>query len=1195
MNNRLTLSGLSKLRLLSLDRPSFTKLKMFKQTIVFAIVLLQFGFVLPVFAQDLSRKIFFELNNQSLNVGLDKLAKMYGLRVSYLTTDISKYDNITIEKGTRTAEETLKLLLSNTTLSFIVKDKSILVVEKVAPKTTPDNRQRNVASGVITDSENNPLIGVTIRVKGENRGVISNSKGEFQIEAQDGSVLALSFIGFVPQEVAVNSQKNIHVYLVDDFTMLGEVSVVSTGYQTIPKERATGSFSTVSAADLAKTPTVNLVDRIEGQVAGVKVTSAGALQIRGKNSYSTKIESDPLIVIDGFPYLPIGGENVLESLNPDDVEQMTFLKDAAAASIWGAKAANGVVVITTKKGSKRNNASVNFSTALTTSGGPKLNYLKQMTTAQYIDLEKEMVEKGFIAEPTNIYNSGLGNVSQAETILFKYKHGTITSAQRDEALGQLATINNTSQIQDNLLQKATTQQYNLSLSGGNDNSTYYVSGNYYTDHPIYKGNINRGYSIMMNNTTNLFKKRLTVTTGLNFNSTNDQSNSSAMTAIGNTNMSLRPYDLLIDGNGNSSQYYIRSTSSVLKNYESLGYLPWTYSPVDELNYSNTKTNTNNARLNLALNGKVTDWLNLEVSGMAERKFGETVLSNELESYAVRNLINNATSIDPVKKTLVYGVPMGGYLNSSFANGRSYSLRGQFNINKVFNNIHRISMIGGAEIRETYAKSWGQARYGYSSDTGTDQAYNPTVYYTTITGGTSQIGNTSAPLVETTERFLSYYSNASYSLKDKYIISGSARFDDYNLLGVSRRKRAIPLWSTGAKWNIYNEDFMKEISWIDQLALRLTYGFNGNAPRNLTNVSLITLSSSASTDTGRASATIDTPANPDLGWEKTKVVNYAVDFSLFKRRLSGSAELYFKNTTDIITSMPINGTHGFTTFYYNTGTMQSNGVDVNISGLPITSKDWSWTSSFNFAYNTNKISDSRFANITASTAMGSGTPYNGYPIDYLFVYRWAGLDNTGLSQVYNKDNQIVNSKTAVTNIKDLKYAGRRTAPYFGGFTNAIRYKSFELSALITYSFGSVFLKPSIDNYLAAKTFTGFIGKQEDLALRWRKVGDELTTNVPGLVGGNYQGTSVNRYKYSDILVRDGSYIRLRQIALSYNLPSKMLVGTIFRNVSISGVVRNLGLLWTANKDGLDPEYLSASTTLNSLPPSPTYTLKLSVSL
>jgi TonB-linked SusC/RagA family outer membrane protein len=1162
----------------------------------------------PGRAQDNAEpQVTLEFHDVTLKAALNKVGRLSGFKMVFPTELVDRYSRVTLQKDTRTIQKTMGLLLEGTVLTYRIVGQSIVVFRKEDTKISGEEEIQAFGGdtlvtirGRVLDAEGKPIAGVSITSKGTYRGAFTDPNGVFEIRKVPArGTLVLTSLGYFSQEIPVSGRTHIDLQLTTDAKaiMLADVTVVSNGYQSIPKERITGSFGVITGTELQQTPSTNIYDKLEGKVPGVYInnrrsaytnaTGTTPITIRGKTTYSSLVDNSPLVVIDGFPYYSYQSEDVLASINPDDIEQITFLKDAAAASIWGSQASNGVVVVTTKKGTHNKPPSLSFSVTQSEAGAARLKTMNQMNSAQYINLEQELVDKGLITDPASYTYSA--NVSQAQTAMFAYKDGLITQAQRDQQLAALGAIDNTAQIKRYLLQRAATQQYNLSLSGGGDNNTYYLSGYYYTDRPIYRANQNKGWAFTANDNHSLFNKRVTLNTELQYSGSSDKTNSSAVSAMGNGNLALHPYDNVVDSTGKPVEYAYEFVPSLLSSLQAKGYENWLYSPLEELNYSGTTTGVNNFRLNIALTGKVTSWLSLEALGNIERRFSESINNNDPNSYYARNLVNFGTSVGS-SGSLVYGVPQGGILITNDVNGRSYSVRGQFDVNKSWQGIHSFSAIGGAEIREVYSRATSTTLYGYNESLGTNAAYNQTTYYTTVEGWTEQLGNSNT-VSEATNRWLSYYGNGSYSLLNKYALTGSIRFDDMNMLGVDRAKRAIPLWSTGGRWDIGRERFMRKVTWVDALAARVTYGFNGSAPRSAVTVPLLTVSSTADYSTGQNWGYVYSPANPNLGWEKTRVVNYGIDYSLFQRRLSGSVEYYTKRTTGIIYNEPINATYGFSSLTFNTGNMKGHGWDIKLTGVPLRGRNWQWISTFVFSFNTNVVTDARLNNLQVSS-IGSGLPYKGYPLDYMFVYRWAGLDSTGQSQVYAADGKTkVGSNTTITDFKALKYAGRTTAPYFGGFQNTFSYKQFQLGVQVNWYMGNVFLRQSISNYPNSQYFySGFIGRQRDLALRWQKKGDELTTNVPGITGMN--NNSYTRYSNSDLLATNGSYVRLQQVSLGYTVPGKWLNGKAIKGLSISATVQDLGLLWRGNKLGLDPEYQASGKNVNdNLLPSANYALRL----
>ncbi|SNR41910.1 SusC/RagA family TonB-linked outer membrane protein [Flavobacterium sp. ov086] len=1100
-----------------------------------------------------------------------------------------------------TVEQILNTALSNTGLAYTIIDKQI-VIKKYNHKTSLSELEPYEVKGTVTDKKGNRLVGVNVLLVGTQIWDITREKGDYRIEVVATDSLRFSYLGYKTKTLAVNNKKLINVVLEPQIEVLKDLVVVaSNGYTDIPKERVTGAFEVMGAKELAEVPTVDIASRIEGKMAGVKVDPrTGSISVRGTNNYGGT--GSPLIVIDGFPQSEndfkfsrrsVPGSSILSYLNPDDVESITVLKDAAAASIWGSRAANGVVVIVTKKG-KKGDPTINFSTTTTIGERMDLGKLRVMNSSQYIDYEKDLVSGGFIVDNINntIDSGGAKNPSAAQEIIFQQQRGTISMAQRDQLLTQLGQNNNLDQINRYLLRNSVTTQYDLSVTGGSDKSSYYLSLGYNKDEAAMRGNESKSYNITLNNSFQL-KSFLKLNTGMNYVSSTFQENNTVNEALSNvSSTALRPYDMIADESGNGIDRYIIFRPEVAQGFEKKGYLPWTYNYLDQLNYSNVITKGANLRLNASLTATVNSWLNFEASGMYTSIGNKTRTLNEADSYFSRNMINEATSISTAGK-LVYGIPVGAYLNNTISSNDSQSMRFQMNINKNFNENNGVHFLAGSEIREERREASSQRYYGYNTDTNSSQSVNPTTYYTTIYGWQTFIGTADNSISKYRDRYLSYYGLGSYDYMNKYHASGSVRFDDYNLLGASRKNRALPLWSVGGKWDINKEFFLRDISWLNNLSGRITYGKAGSAPSGGfgSNSAIISVGT-VDFNTQLPVASISLPENPEIKWETTATLNYGLDYALFDNRLHGSVDLYYKKSKDILANVPYNPTYGWSYLNYNTASLKGHGLDLSIGGL-IVNKAFKWNSNFNFSYNTNEVTDTRY-NLTTTNQYLAGSAMLGQTIGYVYAYKWAGLDATGQSTVAKKDGTIINSTQGIALIdkEDLKYMGTSIAPYFGGLMNSFSYSNFTLGVQVSYYMGSVFRNPVLQNY---PTYVGVQGgavaKDELIADRWRAAGDETTTNVPGLSNISYN--SVNRFQMADINVLPADNIRLQQVSLSYNVPSNFLDRTFIKSLSFNFAARNLGLLWVKNDLGIDPQYLSTNN-YNTLAPQRNYTLQFNCS-
>lgn len=1071
-----------------------------------------------------------------------------------------------------------------------------------------------IITGKIYDNEGLPLIGATITAEGGNAyaaGTTSSSDGSYLIRlTKPTKALNFSFIGMEPLRIELKESSVINVTMYPAENMLEEFELVSLGYTKLSKERVTGSATLITAKDIAQVPTISLTERLQDLSPGMYIDpNTLNIQIRGINSFGTYSSNDPLIVVDGFPMsenddnkfslskrvgLTTNG-SILSSINPNDIASITILKDAAALSIWGAKAANGVIVIETKRG-QQSKPTISFSTSLSVSSPMNMNKLDQMSSAQYIELEQELFDKGMIydtfkKDEWTDFNTKKP-LSEANEWMFKVKRGMATEGERDAALARLASINNHKQIRKYLMQNAVSQQYNLSVSGGGKESSYFVSGNYSKDVPIYRNNKGESMFFSANVVTDLFENRVKLTTGVNYTFNKSLNNNAAVNAISGVDFALRPYELLKDENGNNIKRAIRFRPEVLDDFMSQGYLDWYYNSIDELDATSYQSQSHQLRLNIDIDTKLNSWANIQLKGQIQRDIDEVENIDYVSSYYMRDRINYSSTFNE-KGQLESGVPMGGSLQLSRTNGWQYVIRPQLNINKYFggNLEHNLSFLAGAEFRQNEYQGSNGSYWGFDEATYAIAPPDPNASYPIVEGWDEILGG-GVSTSKDINRALSYFSNAALSVFDgKYVLSGSVRFDDFTMIGVSRKQRAKPLWSVGAKWNLMRESFMQDVDWANSLDLRMTYGVNGTVPRGVGYKAVIT--TSRDMETGEVTGMIDSPANSQVTWEKVRTFNFGVDYSILNSRLALTADVYTKRAFDILYEFPYNYTYGWDRLLFNSATMKGHGVDLGVRA------DWfkgkfNWRTSFNFGYNTDEITDSRFERSeNVIELLSSSRPMVGHPYGYLYAYRWAGLDSNGQSQIYDKNGNIITADKSVMELKaeDLRYMGRTSPPYFGGLINNFSYKDFTLGVRITYAMGHVFRRSSVDNYPKfSGEFYGKIGTQKDLTKRWRQPGDEEFTDVPGIVGNSFQNNSISRYANSDKLVVSGSHIRLQQISFGYNMPSRLLRGSYVQSLNLSGSVRNIGIIWKKNKDGIDPDYRKRNNYSN-LPPSPSFYLSV----
>ncbi|WDF77075.1 SusC/RagA family TonB-linked outer membrane protein [Mucilaginibacter sp. KACC 22773] len=1016
----------------------------------------------------------------------------------------------------------------------------------------------HITGRVIDSADNKPLPRATIEIKSNQASTTTDEKGNFEIyTGTKQGTLIISFIGYKTIQVSFNENTSwpINIFLPSNQNELKEVNIVSTGYQTLPKERATGAFTFIDKKTINRSVEVNILDRLEGVASGLLLNRGldrGAnnptISIRGRSTLFANAE--PLVVYDGFPY-----EGAIDQINPADIESISILKDAAAASIWGTRASNGVIVLTSKKGNKNKKMEIGLTSTLTISSKPNLNYIPQMSSSEYIDLEQYLFGQGYYDQSiSQIY----APISMAVEIMNKRRDGEISVQDSASQINKMKGYDVRSDLNKYVYRPKIYQQYQLNLSGGGENNSYYISGGYDKNlENTVTNNYNR-LTFDVNNNVSLFKGKLTLTSGVYVASTNTNSKYGTYTPYS-------PYDRLADEAGKSLPVVSNLRIAYIDTAGNGKLLDWHYRPKDEL-VPNQHNNVTQYKLKFGINYDIGSGLNASVSYQYLNQDGNNRGNYGLDNYYVRDLINTYSSI--FGNTVSYGVPIGNVFNKSLTNLKSKIFRTQLTYSKLLSGDHEINAIVGYETNDGRTNSNNQLLYGYQPETliNGNNLINPLVPYSIYYDPNQSQLLSTAPILNNLINFTqSYYANISYGYKGKYILSGSARRDESNLFGVKTNQKGVPLWSAGLAWNIDREKFY-HIDWLKTLKLRATFGYNGNVDKTL--AAFLTSQSYGFTNRfGNVYSTISNPPNPSLTWETVKTWNLGLDFTTQNNRVSGSLDIYKKDAQDLIGNSPISMISGLTAFKGNNANLSTNGIDIEINTKNLTN-EFRWSTTYLFNYNTDKVTNYK-AKQSSNYEIVSGNynnPLEGYPYYGVFSFPSAGLDATGAPQGYvngavSKDySTILYSLTPAS----LKYHGSGSPKYFGSVINTFGYKEFELSLNITYKLGYFFRRQNV--------FSGgsYLYQQADYDKRWKKPGDELITKGPSLVYPQDDLRSTF-FTYSEDNVEKGDHIRLQDIKLNYQVLSNILQRSPFKKASIFIYARNLGILWRANKLNIDPDY------------------------
>lgn len=1040
--------------------------------------------------------------------------------------------------------------------TIVVKPKEKTILERVG-----EYLQNITVSGKVLDENGMPLAGVNVILQGTTRSTITDEKGLFSmVVPNENAVLLVRLIGYEPYEIIVKNNSKPTIVLKPNVTLLDEAGI-NTGFDKIPKERATGSFTLIDNTLINRSVSTNILDRLDGVTSGLIFTKGNSIsaprssiEIRGRSTLFSSAE--PLIVVDNFAY-----DGNLANINPNDVESITILKDAAAASIWGSRSGNGVIVITTKKGKLNTTPKISFNANVNIGGKPNLYYTRQLSSGQFLEVERFLFDKG-------TYNASINNgyslLSPAVEIMLARRNGTITAAQETEQLNLLASYDVREQQLKYLNRVSVDQQYQASISGGGNSQNYFVSIGYDKGLPNDVSSNSDRITINANNTYYLLKDKFEFFTGIVYTGSKTVS---GVGAIGNLSY---PYTRLADEDGNALVVPTTLRPSYIATAGGGKLLNWTRKPLEDLEngYNKATTNLTDYRLNLSLRYKIIKGLSATLYYNYEKGLSQRNTLNELESYTTRSLINQYTQINATTRAVTYPLPMGSILRGSSSTIRSNNGRFQINYENKWNK-HAVNLLSGTEIRDYESFTGSNVFYGYNDDTKINQnaAVNTTVNFPLFYGsGTSRI-SIDADQQGNTNRYLSYYLNGSYSYDERYIASFSARKDESNIFGVATNQKGVPLWSAGLAWAISKESFYK-LEWLQQLKLRTTFGYTGNSNNSIS--AYLTATSSTGGLYNTYNATIQNPPNPSLRWEKNQNLNIGLDFATLKNRLSGSIDFWRKKGLDLIGSSPIAPQTGIALYTGNSANTLTKGVDVELHSINVNGS-FKWYTSLLYNYSQSKVTQYKVSNGSNYNVVSSNynNPLEGYPYYALFSFKYAGLDNTGNPQGY-LNGTISTDYAAIRNSIDrneLVFSGSAIPTSFGGIRNTFSYLGVDLSFNITYKFGYYFRRNSLDN--DSIYGGGAVYQMADYDKRWQNPGDEVFTNVPGLI---YPSNNVrtSMYLFSNALVKKGDHIRLRDIRFGYTLPK--FEKFPFRSLNLFAYANNIGLIWRANKQKIDPDFV-----------------------
>ncbi|WP_236652733.1 SusC/RagA family TonB-linked outer membrane protein [Chitinophaga vietnamensis] len=1173
------------------------------------IAFLMFVGCMQLSATALSQQISLSVNNTSLKKVLGEISKQSGYLLLFsgdASNRLSDSDSkiaVTLKKAS--LKEAMDAALKDQPLTYKLVEKNIIIMEQ-PPSAHAAIDTTITVSGLVTDEKGQPMPGVIIRAARSKKNAVTANNGSYSINTDPEDKLSFTFIGYNTLEKAVGNTHTLNITMTPATKGLNEVIV--TGYQQIDKTKFSGAAVKLKADDIKMDGATDISRMLEGRAAGVSVQnvsgtfgSAPKLRIRGATSLTGA--NKPLWVVDGIvledvidvsnDQLSSGDPSTLlassvAGLNMNDVEDIYILKDAAATSMYGARAMNGVVVITTKKG-RAGKLQTNYVGTFSSQLRPSYNNFNIMNSAEQMSVFSEMYRKG-------LFNlSNIGNAPDKGVFGKMYD----LLQQVDPATGKFA-LENTPEARQAFLEKyahANTnwfnilfrnsfiQEHTISLSGGSDKFQSYFSAGFYNDN---------GWTIADQ------VKRFTFNSQNTYRFTNKLSGSLIATgsvrqqqAPGTVNRTQDAYYGKMSRDFDINPYnYAMSTNRTITAYDDKGNLEYftrNFAPfniINELQNNKIKLGVIDVKLQGNLSWKITDHLQYDFIGAL--RYAQTTQedivtehSNKAQAYRANYnaTIANANRFlysDPDFPNALPQVvlPAGGFYNRTQNALTNYNFRNSVNYIQSFGR-HDINILAGQEVKYANRQTAYNYGYGYQYDYGGTPLIDYRIIKQYIEANLPYYG-----MSNNYDRYVAFFGKADYTFDKKYNFGAALRYDGSNQLGESSTARWLPTWSVSGAWNIDQEAFLKNVDKVTYLKLRGSYGLNATMGA-ATNSSIVLKTANtirARTSDIESGIYIQDLENSDLTWEKQYIGNIGIDAGFFDNRLTLITDVYKKNGFDLIADIKTSGIGGQTYKQANYADMTSHGVEVTIGGEPVRRKDWGWRVNLTTGYNKNKITNAKNTPIIFNQVVAEGGNKEGYPVSSLFSLNYKGLEpQTGIPLFVDEKGQVnrsVNLQDVET--KYLVYEGPVDPTLTGGLSNTFRYKSLSLNVLFTYQAGNkIRLTP-----VFKPTYSDLDALPREFTDRWTLPGDENKTNIPSLIdaltnyrmGGAYP---YNNYNYSSARVADGGFVRLKYIALTYQLSPSLLKRTGLNNLSLTASGSNLWLLYADKKlKGQDPEFFNA---------------------
>lgn len=1154
--------------------------------------------MMQVSAAGFAQKITFVKKEASLQELFKVIKQQAGYDVLWPSKSIKTAKTFNASFNQTDLKEVLQRSFENQSFEYVIEDKVIVIKEKDKSflDRMIDRFSQIEVSGKVIDENGRPLVKATVKTKNGKRFTLTDAYGDFKLaNVEENDVLVFSFLGYENKEVP--AAKNMgKIQLLESTGKLDEV-IISNGYQDVKKAMMTGALSQVKAEDLVVNGTNTIEQMLQGKLAGVDVVNTSGMvgtkqTVRVRGTSTLLGNQEPVWVVDGiiqedplpFKATELNNWNTgattsdglrqfigsaISWLNPYDIEDVTVLKDAASTAIYGVKAANGVILINTKRGSPSTSPTISFNSSFSFEN--KLNYdqLNLMNSKQRIDVSREIYERGLFSVRPNLDNIGF------QGLLNQFLEKKIPYDEFNAGVKQLE-INNTDWL-DLLFQTPISQNYNVSIGGGAGGNSYYGSFGYNNKIGQAKGNAQDMYNGSVN-FTSIVNSKLTIGVRLSgaYTQTNGFYDLDA-TPYGyatKTNRAIPAYNS--DG---SYAYYIKGTA-------------YKYNYLNELEHSgntNFKTNLNsaiNVKYKLPLGFRFESSLGFGFTNTHGEAFADqfTYSMSSKRGYEFGAFGPNTAQY---KASLL---PNGGVLNLLDSRNLNYTLRNSLSYQETFSKKHFVSGMVGFEMRSNQYAGSSNRIYGYLPDRGRAFMNPPSTTINMINGAMGPNSIYSEELNTITDRkanYVAYYLTGAYSYDSKYVFNLSVRGDASNRFGQDTRSRFNPIWALGAKWNIARESWFDTSDWFNDFSIRATYGYQGNVAENYGPdlIARMPLSTEGiSPLTGEPILKINSLPYTDLRMEKTQSVNLGFDLSFLSNRINASVDYYKKKSKDLIILKDIPYEFGVLQMPVNSGDLENAGLDVSINFVPIRNKNLTWNFSFNSGYNHNKVKSKLLPNVSWYNAVSGNYNVEGYPVSSFWIFDYTGLDAAGRPTF----NIPVTADSRQDATGYMVYGGKLNADFNGGFSTSIRYKRFTISTNLYVSLGGKKILPQLySNDFANNTPSEYNNLSAELVNRWRVPGDEL---IPGILPGI---PSYNRdvsagltipgeltpyppytfYNYTAGRVVNASFLRMNNINLNYSLPDRISKRFLSKNTMFGYSMSNPFSIVSKDYKGISPEVAS----------------------